>query len=192
MRIKLNDNIEHVEPRCDDSRTNARSSVREGESQPWWNTFLDARIVISALVLGLLIGVCGVGIDRLVHHASRIYASDLYTCVVASIFSYLLMIYEKRRRTILARRMAIAAEVNHHIRNALTAIVYSTSVRRDQPLQSVLKDATDRIDWVLTTVLPDGEESLKWPVQAPQWRPGEWRGTDPVHDSVGARKDGSL
>jgi hypothetical protein len=192
MRIKLNDNVERVEPRCGDSRTNARASVREGESQPWWNTFFDARIVISALVLGLLIGVCGVGLDRLVHHASRIYASDLYTCFVASIFSYLLMIYEKRRRTILARRMAIAAEVNHHIRNALTAIVYSTSVRRDQPLQSVLKDATDRIDWVLTTVLPDGEESLKWPIQVPQWRPGEWRGPEPVHDSVGAMKDRSL
>jgi hypothetical protein len=192
MRIKLNDNIESVEPRRGDLRTNARSSVRESESQLWLNTFLDARIVISALVLGLLIGVCGVGLDRLVHHASRIYASDLYTCVVASIFSYLLMIYEKRRRMILARRMAIAAEVNHHIRNALTAIVYSTSVRRDQPLQSVLKDATDRIDWVLTTVLPDGEESLKWPVQAPQWRPGEWRGNEPVHDSVGATEDRSL
>jgi hypothetical protein len=192
MRIKLNDNIERVEPRWGDARTNAMPSVKESESQPWLNTLLDARIVVSALVLGLLIGLCGVGLDRLVHHASRIYASDLYTCVVASMFSYLLMIYEKRRRMILARRMAIAAEVNHHIRNALTAIVYSTSVKRDQPLQAVLKDATDRIDWVLTTVLPDGEESLKWPVQAPQWRPGEWRGAEPVHDSVGAMKDSSL
>jgi len=80
----------------------------------------------------------------------------------------------------MVRRMAIAAEVNHHIRNALTAIVYSTSVKRDQPLQSVLKDATDRIDWVLNTVLPDGEESLKWPVQAPHWRPGNWHGDDEV------------
>jgi hypothetical protein len=192
MRIKVNDHVDGVELRHGDARTKVKSSVRESESQPWLNTFFDARIVISALVLGLLIGVCGVGLDRLVHHASRIYASDLYTCVVASMFSYLLMIYEKRRRMILARRMAIAAEVNHHIRNALTAIVYSTSVRRDQPLQSVLKDATDRIDWVLTTVLPDGEESLKWPVQAPQWRPGEWRGGEAFHDSVGARKDRSL
>jgi hypothetical protein len=38
---------------------------------------------------------------------------------------------------------------------------------------------------VLTTVLPDGDESLKWPVQAPQWRPGEWRRSDPVHNSWG-------
>ena len=136
--------------------------------------FLDARILLVALVVGLLIGVCGVGLDRLVHHASRIYASDLYTSIIASIFSYLLMIYEKRRRMILARRMAIAAEVNHHIRNALSAIIYSTAVRRDQSLQATLKDATDRIDWVLTTVLPDGDGRLRWPVQAPQWRPSQW------------------
>jgi hypothetical protein len=148
--------------------------IESDSGRPEWSAFLDARIVVSALVVGLLFGVFGVGLDRLVHHASRIYASDLYTCIIASIFSYLLMLYEKRRRMILARRMAIAAEVNHHIRNALSAIIYSTSVRRDQPLQATLKDATDRIDWVLTTVLPDGDRRLRWPVQAPHWRPSQW------------------
>jgi len=150
---------------------NKIESDQDRSASSW---FLDARILLVAAVVGLLIGVCGFGLDRLVHHASRIYASDLYTCMVASVFSYLLMIYEKRRRMILARRMAIAAEVNHHIRNALSAIIYSTSVRLDQPLQDTLKDATDRIDWVLTTVLPDGDGRLRWPVQAPQWRPSRW------------------
>jgi len=175
MLTKLKDSIHYSEPPNPAPGMAAGSSFGDGIGWFRSSTFLDVRIIISALVLGLVIGVCGVGLDRLVHHASRIYVSDLYTCVVAFVFSYLLMIYEKRRRMILARRMAIAAEVNHHIRNALTAIVYTTSVRRDQSLQSVLKDATDRIDWVLTTVLPDGEERLKWPVQAAQWRPGEWR-----------------
>ncbi len=181
MLTNLKHNFDYAEPR--------RETDRHGSpfmpTQAWVrsNIFLDVRIIISALVLGVLIGVCGVGLDRLVHHASRLYVSDLYTCVVASIFSYLLMIYEKRRRMIMARRMAIAAEVNHHIRNALTAIVYSTSVKRDQSLQSVLRDATDRIDWVLNTVLPDGEQSLKWPVQAPQWRPGNWHGDDELRSS---------
>jgi hypothetical protein len=142
---------------------------------PGRHVFLDARVFISALSLGLMIGVCGFGLDCLVHHASRIYASDLYTCIVASALSYLVLIYEKRRRMILARRMEIAAEVNHHIRNALTAIVFSASVENDQSLQLILKDATERIDWVLTTVLPDGEERLKWPVQKPEWRPVAWR-----------------
>jgi hypothetical protein len=156
-------------------RTTATSAVRVSQISFRCTTLLDPRVFIWAFLLGLLVGACGFGLDHLVHHASRIYASDLYTCIVASVLSYLLMVYEKRRRMILARRMEIAAEVNHHIRNALTAIVFSASVQNDQALQSVLKDATDRIDWVLTTVLPDGEEKLKWPVQAPEWRPGVWR-----------------
>ena len=142
---------------------------------PGCHIFLDARVFFSALLLGLMIGVCGFGLDCLVHHASRIYASDLYTCIVATALSYLVLIYEKRRRMILARRMEIAAEVNHHIRNALTAIIFSASVENDKSLL-ILKDATERIDWVLTTVLPDGEEKLKWPIQRPEWHPVAWRG----------------
>ena len=157
------------------------SPLKGSQGPLFIKTFLDTRVVISALLLGVVVGFFGVGLDRLVHHASRMYASDLYTCVVAFILFYLLMIYEKRRRVSCARRMAIAAEVNHHIRNALTAIVYSASVRRDPSLQATLKDATDRIDWVLTTVLPDGEKRLMWPVQAPEWHPGVWRGVDRAH-----------
>jgi hypothetical protein len=190
MLIEMNHNMNH---HVDCAEPAANTRRRESTFAQGWlrssgfrlSTFLDARIITSAVILGMLIGVCGVGLDRLVHHASQLYASDLYTCFIASVFSYLLMIYEKRRRMILARRMAIAAEVNHHIRNALTAIVYSTSVKRDQQLQSVLKDATSRIDWVLNTVLPDGEDRLKWPVQARQWRPGNWHGEDELRTSRG-------
>jgi hypothetical protein len=183
MLIKLTMNIDCATPPRPAAETAIGSLFRESERWFRSSRFLEVRILISAFSVGVLIGVCGVGLDRLVHHATRIYASDLYTCAVASVFSYLLMMYEKRRRMILARRMAIAAEVNHHVRNALTAIVYSTSVWRDQSLQAVLKDATDRIDWVLTTVLPDGEEELKWPVQVPQWRPRKWRGADRARPS---------
>ena len=159
------------------------SPLKGSQGPLFIKTFLDTRVGISALLLGVVVGYFGVGLDRLVHHASRMYASDLYTCVVAFILFYLLMIYEKRRRVSCARRMAIAAEVNHHIRNALTVIVYSASVRSDQSLQSTLKDATDRIDWVLTTVLPDGEENLKWPVQASEWHPAAWHGVEKARSS---------
>jgi len=107
MLTKWKHPVDYAEPPRD-------AGGRESTFTQGWlrsTTFLDARIIISAVILGVLIGFCGVGLDRLVHHASRLYVSDLYTCVVASVFSYLLMIYEKRRRMILARRMAIAAEV---------------------------------------------------------------------------------
>jgi hypothetical protein len=136
---------------------------------------LNLPILLYALLLGLAIAGAGVGVDYLVHQASRLYASDFYTFVVACILSYALMMYEKRRRAMLERRMMIAAEVNHHIRNALTAVVFTASVQNDPALQAVIEDATARINWVLTTVLPDGSKDLVWPIQAPEWRAVSWR-----------------
>jgi hypothetical protein len=142
--------------------------------------FLNGRIVAVAILVGLLIGACGVAVDQIVHGVHKLYASDAYTCIVAGALSYALLVYEKRRRMILDRRMQIAAEVNHHIRNALTAVVFSASVQNDPTLHTVLEDATARIDWVLTTVLSDGKDDLKWPVQAKSWRPRLWRGKPSV------------
>ena len=138
--------------------------------------YLYPRAILLAVLLGLLVGGCGFLIDFVIHKADRLFASDFYTFLIATFFSYILLLYEKRRRVILARRMKTAAEVNHHIRNALTAVVFSASVRNDPQLAAVLEDATARIDWVLNSVLPDGTEALKWPVQAPDWKPASWQG----------------
>ena len=138
------------------------------------NPYFNLRTFLAALLLAVSIAGCGFGVDSLFHHAKQLFASDLYTCVVAFALCYMLLIYEKRRRVLLARRMEIAAEVNHHIRNALTAVVFSASVQNDPELQAVIEDATARIDWVLTTVLPDGATDLRWPVQAKAWRPVSW------------------
>jgi hypothetical protein len=131
-------------------------------------------ILLLAMLTGGVVGACGFLVDHLVHHADRLYASDFYTTLIAFAFSYTLMTYQARRRQMLLRRMQIAAEVNHHIRNALTAIVYSAAVQGDAELQSVIQDATARIDWVLSTVLPDGESELRWPVQTSSWIPSAW------------------
>lgn len=138
------------------------------------NPYFSLRTFSVALLLGLSIAGCGFGVDFLFHGVKKLYASDGYTCIVAFALCYMLLMYEKRRRVLLARRMEIAAEVNHHIRNALTAVVFSASVQNDPKLQAVIEDATARIDWVLTTVLPDGATDLRWPVQAKAWRPVSW------------------
>ncbi|HTZ57916.1 MAG TPA: hypothetical protein VMB49_07470 [Acidobacteriaceae bacterium] len=150
-------------------------------SRDWqsvFRAFVSARVLFFAVVVGFLIAGCGFGVDHFVHRASRLYASDLYTFIVACILSYALMMYEKRRRAMLVRRMKVAAEVNHHIRNALTAVVFKASVQNDPALQAIIEDATARINWVLTTVLPDGSKDLAWPVQVPDWHAETWRGAD--------------
>ena len=143
-------------------------------------SYTNFRIVLLALLCGFFIGGCGFAVDHFVHSVDRLYASDLYTCIVAALLSYALMVFEKRRRLILARRMEIAAEVNHHIRNALTGVVLTASVQNDPTLHAVIDDATARIDWVLTTILPDDAEDLSWSTQTPSWRPKLWRGKTPA------------
>jgi hypothetical protein len=141
----------------------------------FFRALFSVRVLVAALVVGFLIAGFGFGVDHLVHRTSRLYASDLYTFIVACILSYAVMMYEKRRRAMLLRRMMVAAEVNHHIRNALTAVVFKASVQNDPELQAIIEDAAARINWVLTTVLPDGSKDLTWPVQAPDWHAATWR-----------------
>ncbi len=138
---------------------------------------------LLALIAALLISGCGFLVDHFVHRANRLLASDFYTLSIAFLFSYLLLRYEARRRALLRRRMQVAAEVNHHIRNALTGVVFTAAVQNDPELTSVLKDATERISWVLNTVLPDGAEDLRWPVQAPNWSPSGWRPPVPARNA---------
>ena len=138
--------------------------------------YLNGRDLLLALLAGILISACGFLLDHFLHQADRLLASDLYTLLVAFLFSYMLLAVAARRRAVLTRRMQIAAEVNHHIRNALTGVVFTAAVRNDPALEAVLIDATARIDWVLNTVLPDGSEDLRWPVQSADWQPEPWKG----------------
>lgn len=142
------------------------------------NGYLSLRSIVLALAAGVLIGGCGVVIDHVVHGVTHLYASDVYTALLGFLLCYVLLVNEDRRRAHLARRMHIVADVNHHIRNALTGVVFSAAVRNDPALQAVLQDATARIDWVLNTVLPDGTSELQWPVQAEQWSPSSWNKPD--------------
>lgn len=146
--------------------------------------YISPRNALLALFAAVLISACGFLVDHLVHKADRLLASDFYTCAIAFLFCYVLLQFEARRRANLARRMEIAAEVNHHIRNALTGVVFTAAARNDPALQDVLRDATARIDWVLNTVLPDGSAHLRWPVQSRSWRPSSWKGAQAEGNSI--------
>jgi len=52
------------------------------------------------------------------------------------------------------RRFELIAEVNHHIRNALQAISYQRYGASDEAASQRLKEAVERIQWVLEEILP--------------------------------------
>lgn len=143
----------------------------------------ELHLMLLAGMGALLISSAGFLMDHVVHQADRLLASDFYTFGIAFLFCFVLLKIEARRRAALARRMEIVADVNHHIRNALTGVVFTAAARNDPALQEVLEDATARIDWVLNTVLPDGATHLQWPVQSSTWSPSVWSAERP-NDAV--------
>jgi hypothetical protein len=73
--------------------------------------------------------------------------------VLTFIFMQRMMARSRQRRLATLRRFQAIAETNHHIRNSLQTILYQ-SYSMDSEVAARLKDAVDRIEWVLEQVLP--------------------------------------
>jgi len=86
-------------------------------------------------------------------HHERLLAESLSALVVAGLVGRLANITRQQRRLTLAR-IQVVAEMNHHIRNALTPISLSVDTIENQQLNRVISDAVNRIEWALREILP--------------------------------------
>ena len=65
------------------------------------------------------------------------------------------------RRQALQRRLDMIAEMNHHIRNALEVIVSCGYQTRDPEVIACIREATDRVVWALSEVLPEQDHERR-------------------------------
>ena len=85
----------------------------------------------SAILLDVTLGVENRGI---------LY-SDIFTGVVAAFLALMMARYYERLRIADSERLRVAADVNHHVRNALTTVLYSVHVKRAPDLIQVTQEA---------------------------------------------------
>src|SRR5947209_17705598 len=83
----------------------------------------------------------------------HVYGSDLVSGVAAALASGLALARLQARRRALLRRMQAVEDVNHHVRNALTEVMLSAALHTDSELNARVRDASNRIEWVLRDVL---------------------------------------
>jgi hypothetical protein len=83
----------------------------------------------------------------------RLLAEAFSALLVSLLTAKLVQITRERHRLTVAR-MQVIAEMNHHIRNALSPISLSMDVTENQQLNHVISEAVDRIDWALREILP--------------------------------------
>jgi hypothetical protein len=83
----------------------------------------------------------------------RLLAEGLSALVVSCLTAGLVYMSRERQRLMMAR-MQVIAEMNHHIRNALSPVALSVDATDDRQLHRVISEAVDRIDWALREILP--------------------------------------
>jgi len=106
----------------------------------------------SSVAVGFLILFAGIGLDRLLSaYGISSTAAVIDNIMVGIIAGLVVFGYEQRRHRFLLEKLQIIAEMNHHVRNALQAILYAPH-SSDQ--QQVIRDSVHRIEWALKEVLP--------------------------------------
>ena len=117
------------------------------------------RIVLYAVIAGLVMFVIGVGMDSMVvrEGETRLMAfalSDGLAAAVAGILVYRLLQYEQERRKRLRKKLAIVSDMNHHVRNALQVISFHAYSNADREQIEAIKESMERIQWALKEILP--------------------------------------
>ena len=119
-------------------------------------------IYVTAFLTAVVVFATGILVDELLGIKNReVLFSDVFTAIVAGLLAWLAGRYYARARQAALNRLRATADVNHHVRNALTAVLYSVHLNRDPELMRITKDAVSRIDWVLREVLRDGDDALQ-------------------------------
>jgi signal transduction histidine kinase len=125
-----------------------------GRTQPTsWQFVVFAAVAIGAvsfLVTELMHYVLVPDIGR---SPERLLAEGFSALVAALLAAKLIQVNRERHQMLLAR-MQVIAEMNHHIRNALSPLSLSLDDTENQQLKSVVSEAVDRIDWALREILP--------------------------------------
>ena len=120
----------------------------------------NSRRFILAAALG--VGIVSFLATELMHYLlvpdigrfqERMLVEGLSAFVVSCLAAKLLHMSQEHDRLIVAR-MQVIAEMNHHIRNALSPVSLSLDATDNQQLNRVISEAVDRIDWALREILP--------------------------------------
>jgi signal transduction histidine kinase len=115
----------------------------------WAISFAAGLLTFLSVVLAQwLVYVLWLGKDG-VRYVGGIVAAVLMTLLIQRQLSD-----QRRDREAARRRFELIAEMNHHIRNALQAISYERYSAPDEAASLRLKEAVERIQWVLEEILP--------------------------------------
>jgi hypothetical protein len=112
-----------------------------------------------SFLLGFCTFLLGVLLEMVFQKFSVTGATALIDNVLVGIAAGLVVFaYEQQRYRDLTRKLTVVTSMNHHVRNALQAILYSPYALEQTEQIKVIQDSVNRIQWALNEVLAgDGD-----------------------------------
>lgn len=131
---------------------------------PAW---LDTKCIIAAGVAGMVLFAVSYAADAILYMLkipSALTVADNFAIALVGVAVVLVFLYHRHEQEVMARakeRAIIITEMNHHIRNAMTPLIVGLSSDDIDERMRTLDQATDRVDHVLTELLPTAGSATK-------------------------------
>ena len=152
--------------------------ARGARLQRLWLSMLTRNLWPIAGAVGLVMFVASVGFDLvLLKHQetpAAIMISNGLVALLAALLVYTLLAYGREQRRRIMERMEALDEVNHHIRNALQALVFTEGALKGTKEGAIVSESIQRIQWALLEVLPKVEPAYE-PLQGSARQAGAGR-----------------
>ena len=131
---------------------------------PVW---LDTKCLIAASVAGVVLFAVSYAADAILYMLkipAALTVADNFAIAMVGVIVVLVFLYHGHEQEVMARakeRAIIIAEMNHHIRNAMTPLILGLSSDDLDERMRTLDQANDRVDHVLTDLLPTAGSTTK-------------------------------
>jgi hypothetical protein len=93
-------------------------------------------------------------------HVASLWIAVMDDALIGVGAGLLVLLYERRQRQNIIRKLEVIRLMNHHVRNSLQVISFVASVPEQEELRNNLRDAVERIEWALQEVLPGQKENI--------------------------------
>jgi len=140
--------------RCKRNFTTISAMVLPGTGSRWAAPLWSVLAGLGIFFLGSLT-------DFWMHqHAERPLIEIMAEAFIAVGVGLLVLLYERRRRQNIIRKLEVIRLMNHHVRNSLQVISFAASSPNRQERAKEIQAAMERIEWALREVLPGQREDM--------------------------------
>jgi hypothetical protein len=93
-------------------------------------------------------------------HSERLLIAIMADALLGVGVGGLVLLYERRQKQNMIRKLEVIRLMNHHVRNSLQVISFAALAPQQKELASEIRDAVQRIEWALREVLPGQREDI--------------------------------